>query len=205
MGGFHADADPRAFVALIAHHLAARRARAEYEIRYVDIRRWDGSGGPDENNPHPHKQVPALLHDGTLIWESVAVVQYLTDLYPDCSLSRPPGHPERGAYLSWLAYYAGVIEPTALAHISGVTVNNPGLARLYTEMCAHVIDALTRHTYLLGESMSAADLLLASALQWMRKILPESDVIDRYIRVVTDRAALVRAREIDNKPSGFHD
>lgn len=53
--------------------------------------------------------------------------------------------------------------------------------------------------------MSAADLLLASALQWMRKILPESDVIDRYIRVVTDRAALVRAREIDNKPSGFHD
>lgn len=37
---------------------------AEYEIRYVDIRRWDGSGGPDENNPHPHKQVPALLHDG---------------------------------------------------------------------------------------------------------------------------------------------
>jgi glutathione S-transferase len=86
-----------------------------------------------------------------------------------------------------------------------VTVNNPGLARLYTEMCAHVIDALTRHTYLLGESMSAADLLLASALQWMRKILPESDVIDRYIRVVTDRAALVRAREIDSKPSGFHD
>lgn len=84
-------------------------------------------------------------------------------------------------------------------------MNNPGLARLYTEMCAHVIDALTRHTYLLGESMSAADLLLASALQWMRKILPESDVIDRYIRVVTDRAALVRAREIDNKPSGFHD
>lgn len=72
-------------------------------------------------------------------------------------------------------------------------------------MCAHVIEALTRHTYLLGESMSAADLLLASALQWMRKILPESDVIDRYIRVVTDRAALVRAREIDSKPSGFHD
>lgn len=178
---------------------------AEYEIRYVNIRRWDGSGGPDENNPHPHKQVPALLHNGAVIWESAAVVQYLTDLYPDCSLGRPPGHPERGAYLSWLAYYAGVIEPTALAHISGVTVNNPALARLYSEMCAHVIGVLSRQTFLLGETMSAADLLLASALQWMRKILPESEVIDRYIRVVTDRAALQRAREIDSKPSGFHD
>ncbi|MGF6174153.1 glutathione S-transferase [Ensifer sp. 4252] len=178
---------------------------AEYEIRYVSIRRWDGTGAPDDNNPHPHKQVPALLHKGALIWESAAVVQYLTDLHPECSLGRAPGHPERGAYLSWLAYYAGVIEPTALAHITGATINNPAQARLYSEMCAHVIDVLSRQTYLLGATMSAADLLLASALQWMRKILPESEVVDRYIRVVTDRAAYVRAGEIDSKPNGFHD
>ena len=178
---------------------------AEYDIRYVDIRRRDGSGGPDANNPHPHSQVPALLHDGTLIWESVAVVQYLTDLHPDCSLGRPPGHPERGAYLSWLAYYAGVIEPAAAAYVSGATAGNPALARLRTEMCARVIAVLTRQPYLIGETMSAADLLLASALQWMRKILPESTVVDRYIRVVTDRAAYDRAREIDSKPNGFHD
>lgn len=178
---------------------------AEYEIRYVDIRRRDGSGGPDGNNPHPHKKVPALLHNGVLVWESAAVVQYLTDLYPDCSLGRPPGHPERGAYLSWLAYYAGVIEPAAYAHISGVAANDPGFARLYGEMCAHVVDVLTRQPYLLGGEMSAVDLLLASALQWMRKVLPESEVVDRYIRVVTDRPALQRAREIDSKPSGFHD
>ncbi|MBP2236938.1 glutathione S-transferase [Sinorhizobium kostiense] len=178
---------------------------AEYEIRYVDIRRRDGSGRPDENNPHPHKQVPALLHDGVLIWESAAVVQYLTDLYPDSSLGRPPGHPERGAYLSWLAYYGGVIEPAAHAHFSGVTASEPSYARLYTEMCAHVIDVLSRQSYLLGEKISAADLLLASALQWMRKILPESEIVDRYLAVVTDRPAALRAREIDSKPSGFHD
>ena len=69
---------------------------AEYEIRYVSIRRWDGSGAPDDNNPHPHKQVPALLHNGAVIWESAAVVQYLTDLYPDCSLGRPPGQVRGG-------------------------------------------------------------------------------------------------------------
>ena len=45
---------------------------AEYDIRYVSIRRWDGSGGPDENNPHPHNQVPALLHNGALVTESTA-------------------------------------------------------------------------------------------------------------------------------------
>ncbi|HXV30731.1 MAG TPA: glutathione S-transferase C-terminal domain-containing protein, partial [Sinorhizobium sp.] len=93
----------------------------------------------------------------------------------------------------------------AYAHFSGATASDPGFARLHDEMCAHVLDVLSRQPYLLGENMSAVDLLLASALQWMRKILPESEVVDRYMAVVTDRPALMRAREIDSKPSGFHD
>jgi len=178
---------------------------AEYEIRYVSIRRWDGSGAPDENNPHPHKQVPALLHDGVLVTESTAIILYLTELFPDSPLGRPPGHPERGPFLSWLAYYAGVIEPSATAYLTGVTAANPMMQRGYEDMCAHVVSTLTRQPFLLGEKISAADLLLASALVWMRKILPESAVIDQYVETVTARPALARAREIDSKPDGFHD
>ena len=50
-------------------------------------------------------------------------------------------------------------------------------------MCAHVIETLTKQPYLLGEKISAADLLLVSALAWMRKLLPESAVVDRYVAV----------------------
>lgn len=178
---------------------------AEYEIRYVSIRRRDGSGGPDEANPHPHKQVPALLHGKTLVTESMAVTLYLTDLFPDSSLGRPVGHAERGAYLSWLAYYAGVVEPMATAHLTGVTAANPMMAEGYADMAAHVVDTLSRQPYLLGEHISAVDILLGSALSWMRAILPESEAVDRYVAVVNARPALSRAREIDSKPDGFHD
>src|SRR5213595_2797641 len=60
-----------------------------YEIKVVSIRRGDGSGVRDPQNPHPHGKVPAITHDGALVFESCAVASYLT----------------------WLAYYAGVLEP----------------------------------------------------------------------------------------------
>lgn len=178
---------------------------AEYDVRYVSIRRRDGSGGPDDNNPHPHKQVPALLHNGSLVTESTAITQYLTELYPESEMGRPQGHPERGAYLSWLAYYAGVIEPVGSAFISGLTQNRPELAKGYQDMCAHVVATLDKQPYLLGERISGADLMLGGALAWMRTLLPESISVDRYVQTLTSRPALVRAREIDSKPDGFHD
>jgi glutathione S-transferase len=178
---------------------------AEYEIRYVSIRRWDGSGGPDDTNPHPHKQVPALLHNGALITESTAVTQYLVELYPQSELGRPPGHADRGAYLSWLAYYAGVIEPAGSAFLSGVSAGNPALLKVYEDMCMHVVETLTKQPFLLGNTLSAADLLLVSALTWMRKLLPDSPVVDQYIQSMIARPALARARAIDAKPDGFHD
>ncbi|WP_075292262.1 glutathione S-transferase family protein [Pararhizobium arenae] len=178
---------------------------AEYEVRYVSIRRGDGSGGPDEANPHPHKQVPALLHGKTLITESSAITLYLTDLFPDSLLGRPIGHAERGPYLSWLAYYSGVVEPVATMNFMGLTASNPQFAHVYEDMAAHVIGTLTQQPYLLGERISAADILLGSALGWMRRLLPESDAVDRYVATVNARPALTRAREIDSKPDGFHD
>ena len=79
-------------------------------------------------------------------------------------MARPPGHPERGAYLSWLAYYAGVIEPAGSAFLSGVAAGHPPLLKIYEDMCPHVIETLTKQPFLLGNKVSAVDLLLVSAL-----------------------------------------
>jgi glutathione S-transferase len=77
---------------------------ADYDIVYTNIPRMDGSGGPDPANPHPDKKVPALVHDGRLVTESVAIALYLTDLFPKAGMGPAVGGPDRGAYLTWLAY-----------------------------------------------------------------------------------------------------
>src|SRR2546430_17250591 len=84
---------------------------APYTLRIADIPRMDGTGAPDPANPHPDKKVPALVDDGVLITESIAIVQYLTDQFPAAGLGPRIGDPHRGPYLSWLAHYAGGLEP----------------------------------------------------------------------------------------------
>src|SRR5215471_2683873 len=82
-----------------------------YDVQYVSIRRGDGSGGLDAKNPHTHGKVPVLKDDGHLIFEQIAIALYLADKFPDARLGPPVRHPERGEFLTLLAYYSGVIEP----------------------------------------------------------------------------------------------
>src|SRR5215831_16733366 len=96
---------------------------ADYQIRYVDIPRMDGSGRGDPANPHPDKKVPALAHDEALVTESAAICLYLTDLHPEAGIGPIVGGSTRGAYLSWLTYYAGVIEPVVAIEYAGLGGN----------------------------------------------------------------------------------
>jgi len=168
---------------------------ADYEIRYVGVARADGSGGPDPSNAQPDKKVPALLHDDVLVTESAAICLYLTDLHPEAGIGPVAGDPKRGTYLTWLAYYAGVIEPVVSIEFAGLG-GNEVLARTFRgpkEMQARVGDALGKGPYLLGDAFSAADLLLASLGQFARHMLPAGEPVDAYLARLNARPALARA------------
>jgi glutathione S-transferase len=170
---------------------------ADYDVRRVGIRHRDGSGAPDPSNPHPHGQVPALIHDGTIVTESTAIALYLTDLFPGCALGRDLGTAGRGPYLSWLAYYAGVIEPAAIIHMNGWTSGNAEAARIHKAMCDHVIATLEKQPYLVDDRPSSVDIILSSSLMWMRALLPECAAVDAYIGRMAERPSLARAQARD--------
>jgi len=173
---------------------------ADYELKIADIPRRDGSGAADPANPHPHKQVPALLDDGALITESSAVVLYLTDKYPAAGIGRPVGHPERGPYLTWLAYYAGVIEPVVSFQVAGVG-DNPMLQRTFRDrdtMDRRILGALEAGPYLLGRTFSGADVLVASMGHFAREMLPPGATVDGYLARCNARPALARALAKDS-------
>ena len=172
---------------------------ADYDLRIVAISRGDGSGGPDPANPHPDKKVPALVDDGVLITESIAIVQYLTDKFPAAGIGPTVGDPKRGPYLSWLAYYAGVVEPVINLEFAKLA-DDPVMRRTFrgrAEMDRHILDALERGPWLLGERFSGADLLLASMGQFMRTMLPAGPVVDAYLARCNARPALARAMAKD--------
>jgi glutathione S-transferase len=165
---------------------------ADCEIIYTNIPRQDGSGDEDDSNPHPDKKVPALLHNGTLITESSAIVLYLTDLFPDSKLGPAASDPKRGEYLAWLFYYAGVIEPVVTFEFAGLG-ENPALVRTFrgrAEMERRIMEALKRGPYMLGETFSGVDILIASLGAWARQMLPTGKLMDEYLARCNSRPAL---------------
>jgi glutathione S-transferase len=175
---------------------------ADCEIVYSDISRRDGTGAADPKNPHPDKKVPALVHDGVLITESIAVAQYLADLHPEAGLAPQMGDPDRGPYLSWLAYYAGVVEPVMHFDLVGQG-DNPVLMRTFrtrADIDRRILTALEKGPYLLGERFSTVDIIIASVAFWFRDALPEGEIVDAYIERCGDRPARQAAMEKDSPP-----
>lgn len=172
---------------------------ADYALKITTIPRQDGTGGPDPANPHPDKKVPALVDDGVLITESIAIVQYLTDKFPAADLGPPIGDAKRGPYLSWLAYYAGVIEPVVNLEFAGLA-DNAAMQRTFRDRAAmdrHILTALEAGPYLLGEKFSSADVLIASMGHFARQMLPAGAVVDAYLERCNSRPALARASAKD--------
>ena len=168
---------------------------ADYQIEIAGIPRPDGTGGSDAKNPHPDKKVPALVDDGVLITESIAIVQYLADKFPAAGLAPQIGDPKRGPYLSWLAYYAGVIEPVINLEFAGLG-GNEMMQRTFRDRAAvdrRILAMLEAGPYVLGETFSAADIIVVSMGQFMRTLLPAGPAVDDYLARCNGRPALVRA------------
>jgi glutathione S-transferase len=173
---------------------------APYTIRTVTTRTRDG-GEVDPANPHPHGKVPVIADGDVIVFESAAIALYLTDKFPKNRVGYTQDEPERGAYLSWLAYYAGVIEPAFMSKFMGWQVprGTAGWVAVEEAMAA-VTERLSKVPYLAGERFTGADVLYGTSFAMFAKspLLPASAVIDEYVKRVVTRPAFARAMAKQN-------
>jgi len=176
---------------------------ADYDIRYVDIfRAMSLSGARDPANLHPDGKVPALLHHEALVTESAAIALYLTDLHPQAELGAPVGSADRAAYVTWLAWGAGEMEPAFWGKISGAAETDPNAKARYDAVVARLLTALATGPYLMGDRFTAVDVMIASAVAWGREYVPESALIDAWLERALTRPANARATAKDGTPPG---
>jgi glutathione S-transferase len=153
------------------------------DLRVVLIPRQDGSGRRDPANPHPEGKVPLLVDDGVAIWESAAIMLHLTDRFPEAGFGVSTGDPLRGRYLSWLAWYAGVMEPVLILHAAKVTHSwLDASLRGVAEIQARLGAALYEGPWLMGERCTAADFLVSSAFLWFGDLDPGSDAARDWVK-----------------------
>lgn len=175
---------------------------APYEVHVVSTRSRDGTGTVDPANPHPHGKVPAIADDGAIVFESSAITLYLTDKFPQHRIGPLVGDPQRGAYLSWLAYYAGVFEPALISKFMKVEVPRvtAGWVAL-EEVMSTILSQLARGPYWLGESFSGVDVLFGTTFAQFAQgdMIPKAPVLDAYVARIVARPAFARAMAKDRQ------
>jgi glutathione S-transferase len=193
------------------HHPRTRSSRfiflleelgCPYEIhRIANIRRPDGSGGVDPENPHPHGKSPALKDGETVVFESAAIALYLTDKFTQNGIGPLVGDAKRGAYVSWLAYYAGVMEPAWMSAYMKWEIPRGTAGWVKTDEVMELVNTtLEQGPYILGEKFSAVDVLMATTFKMFlgSPLLAPTPLLESYVKRVTDRPAFARAQAKEN-------
>ncbi len=152
---------------------------------------------------NPMGKVPAILHRGTIVTEQVAIFIYLADAFPAAGLAPALTDRLRGSYLRWMVFYAACYEPgmvdTAMKRDPGPLPMSPYGS--FQTVLDTLFGQLRSAPYLLGDTMSAADILWGTALGWGMQfgLVPKDPAAVDYAARIAQRPGAKRAAEIDAK------
>ncbi|MGQ0798553.1 MAG: glutathione S-transferase family protein [Pseudomarimonas sp.] len=175
---------------------------APYEVQYIDFKAGDNRT-PEFLALNPLGKLPTLVHNGVVVTEQVAITIYLADRFPNAKLAPAFDDSRRGPYLRWLAFYAACFEPALMDMAFKREPIDPSTSpfRDYDSVIETLVEQLSRGDYLLGDTLTAADLLWGSALKWTTDfgLVPKLPVIVAYMDRIGAHSAVVRAGELDAK------
>ena len=152
---------------------------------------------------NPMGKVPALAHGDTVLTETVAIITWLAEHYPDKALIPPAGSDARGEYYRWLCF-ALHLEYAAVDRWRGVENNAEQRKAIgygdFDTAFAVLQERLRGREYLIGDRFSALDLYYSGLLQWLiqyAQVLPADSVYLDYMNRHLARPAHQRAVALD--------
>jgi len=176
----------------------------EHEVVNVNVFAGEGRS-PEHMQVHPHGFVPALEDEGAVLIESGAICLHLADRHGDGKLAPPVGSIARGKYYEWMVYVPATVDP-CLETIMFHTMFLPEPKRLpqlvekakktwSSRIEPRIAKALGSSSFILGETFSAADIMVGGAVAWaqMAGVLGNEPAVTRYLAAISARPAFVSA------------
>ncbi len=180
---------------------------APYDLHVLNMKAGE-QRKPEFLAINPLGKVPTIGHRGQIVTEQVAIFIYLADLFPNAGLTPALDDPMRGPYLRWIAFYGSSFEPALIDHFMK---RDPAPATQspyadYETMLGALERQVSKGPYLLGERMTAADVLWGIAFNWTMTfgIVPRKDVFVRYAERITARPAFKRIMAADAEMAAQH-
>jgi len=148
---------------------------------------------------HPLGKVPALTIGGQTLIESMAIVTYLADRYPEQGLAPTINSPLRADYCQWMAFAVATLEPAVMEAIRSakLTHEERQLADLgpaqtsFESAMGYLTRTLAKRSFLVGKQFSLADLMVGSVLIWAdgNDLLSEYPRMQKWLETLKQRPA----------------
>lgn len=172
----------------------------EVEHRLVEMP-FDGSLGTEEFlTRSPAGRVPALEIEGERMFESIAMVIYLCERFPERGMGRLEGAMDRMAWLVWVHFAETVSQHVSALVLQHIVLGDEGsdatkrveLARLrqcYAAIEARLSTPVENRDYLLTGGYSAADICAGQAVYMARHFLRTDDFpeLSAWFERITER------------------
>jgi glutathione S-transferase len=174
---------------LIVHHLGRSQSERivwlceELGIPY-ELKRYERDpvtilAPPEYKALHPIGAAPVITEGDLVLAESGAIMDYVIARHGAGRLALAPNHPDYAAYLYWLHFANGTLQPamgrSMILRRLDLPADNPTLVamtgRLHRAL-GHVEARLGEATYLAGDEFTAADIMIVFSLTTMRSFLP---------------------------------
>lgn len=162
------------------------------ELKLINLRKGEGRT-PQFLKVNPMGKLPALEHKGVVVTEAAAICAYLADAFPSAGLAPATSDPKRGVYYRWMFFAPSCIEPMMLDRLGKVTRENTTAAGHgdFERVTASIEQALSYGPFILGDTFSAADVVMGSTLFFatMFGAIPKEGRVKDYVERIAARPA----------------
>jgi glutathione S-transferase len=156
--------------------LALEHKQVPYDFKLLSFDKGD-TKSPDFLAVNPRGKVPAIVHDGFRLWESIAILEYLEERFPERPLL-PKGDPAARATARRLMAETDAYLGKALSELMQQTlfkkgeVDKAALAEAQDGIVAELerFAAGLSGDWLLGREISLADLTLYPTVRLVRRV-----------------------------------
>ena len=201
---------------LTVHHLGVSQSERivwlceelgiPYELKVYDRDPVTRMGPPAYKALHKLGAAPIITDGDVVLPESGAIMQYIIGKYGDGRLTLPPTHPDYAQYVFWLHYANGNFQPAMGRNMVmsrlDLPADNPIAARIKSRLLSAFTmmeGRLGEATFLAGDALTAADIMMVFSLTTMRYFYPFD--LAPYPNI---RAYLQRIAALDSYQRAMH-
>lgn len=175
----------------------------DYDYQLIDFSKGDNRA-PAFLSMNPAGKVPVIQDNELVLFESAAIVSHLADSYGDSAIIPAVGSAARGLFMQW-SYFAVCELEQPLWTMAKHKFALPAEHRVkevfatagweFQQALKVLSQGLGEQDYLLGDSFTAVDILIAHTLQWGIKFeqpIPQAN-LNAYRERLMSRPARVKA------------